>query len=234
MSGTMANAKSAPPDASRRVYSRADLSNCGSKQPPLQQSAVACGEAGVEGTVVPVEIESSYMKRLSLIIAAFFLMIGAAVSRTDMTAELKRTTVDINTQAQTKDGRTRVLMAISRETGVPVTMLQTEQSANGLGYGDLLIANLVASESGKNVNEVVAMFKAGQGGWGKIANDLGLNLGQIVSKARQAQQAALNAQNKNATGSDKSQEGPAMGRGRGTGFQEQQNSRATSQGRSRP
>src|SRR6266487_1313416 len=118
------------------------------------------GEAGVEGTVVPVEIESSYMKRLSLIIAAFFLVIGAAVSRTDMTAELKRTTVDINTQAQTKDGRTRVLMAISSETGVPVTTLQTEQSANGLGYGDLLIANLVASESGKNVSEVVAIFKA--------------------------------------------------------------------------
>ncbi len=192
------------------------------------------GEAGVEGTVVPVEIESSYMKRLSLIIAAFFLVIGAAVSRTDMTAELKRTTVDINTRAQTKDGRTRVLMAISSETGVPVTTLQTEQSANGLGYGDLLIANLVASESGKNVSEVLAMFKAGQGGWGKIANDLGLNLGQIVSKARQAEQAALNIQSKSATASDKSQEGPAMGRGRGTGFEEQRNSRATSQGRSRP
>jgi hypothetical protein len=177
------------------------------------------------------------MKRLGLIIATFFLVIGAAVSRTDMTAELKRTAVDINTQAQTKDGRTRVLMAISSETGVPVTTLQTEQSANGLGYGDLLIAKLVASESGKNVNEVVAMFKAGEGGWGKIANDLGLNLGQIVSKARQAEQAALHArdaQSKNATGSDKSQEGPAMDRGRGTGFQEQQNSRTTSQGRSRP
>jgi hypothetical protein len=234
MFGTMANAKSVPRDESRRVFSRADLSNCGWEKAPLHQNAVARGEAGVEGTVVRVEIESSYMKRLSLIIAAFFLVIGAAVSRTDMTAELKRTAVDINTQGQAKDGRTRVLMAISSETGVPVTTLQTEQSANGLGYGDLLIANLVASESGKNVSEVVAVFKAGQGGWGKIANDLGLNLGQIVSKARQAEQAALNAQSKNATGSDKSQEGPAMGRGRGTGFQEQQNSRATSAGRSRP
>src|SRR5438046_8686001 len=105
------------------------------------------------------------MKRLSLIIAAFFLVIGAAVSRTDMTAELKRTTVDINTRAQTKDGRTRVLMAISSETGVPVTTLQTEQSANGLGYGDLLIANLVASESAKTVGEAGQRSKPGKGAW---------------------------------------------------------------------
>ena len=174
------------------------------------------------------------MRKLSSITAAFVLVFGAAVSRADVMTDLKKTSIDLNTQAQTKDGRTRVLMAISSETGVPVTTLQTEQSANGLGYGDLLIANLVASESGKNVSEVLAMFKAGQGGWGKIANDLGLNLGQIVSKARQAEQAALNIQSKNATASDKSQEGPAMGRGRGTGFEEQRNSRATSQGRSRP
>jgi hypothetical protein len=159
---------------------------------------------------------------------------SAAVSTAPTTAELKRTTVDINTQAQTNEGRTRVLTAISSETGIPMATLQTEQSANRLGYGDLLIANLVASESGKNVSEVVAMFKAGQGGWGKIANDLGLNLGQIVSKARQAEQAALNAQSKNATGSDKSQGGPAMGHGRGTGFQEQQNSKATTRSSGRP
>ena len=173
-----------------------------------------------------IKIESSYMKEISLIIAAFFLVISAAVSRTDVTADLIRATAEINTQAQTNDGRARVLRAISRQTGVPVATLQTEQSANRLGYGDLLIANVLASESGKSFSEIVAMFKAGQGGWGKIANDLRLNLGEIVSKARRAEQAALNAQSNNATGSDNSQGGPAMGHGRGTGFQEQQILRA--------
>jgi hypothetical protein len=37
------------------------------------------------------------------------------------------------------------------------------------------------------------MFKAGEG-WGKIAKDLGLNLGKIVSKAKRADEAALHAQ----------------------------------------
>jgi hypothetical protein len=181
-----------------------------------------------------IKIESSYMKKISLIIAAFFLVVNAAVSRTDVTADLTKATAEINTQAQTNDGRPRVLRAISSETGVPVATLQTEQSANRLGYGDLLIANLLASESGKSFSEIVAMFKAGQGGWGKIANDLRLNLSEIVSKARRAEQAALNAQSNNATGSDKSQGGPAMGHGRGTGFQEQQNSKGTSGSGGRP
>lgn len=174
------------------------------------------------------------MKKISLIIAAFFLVVNAAVSRTDVTADLTKATAEINTQAQTNDGRPRVLRAISSETGVAVATLQTEQSANRLGYGDLLIANLLASESGKTFSEIVAMFKAGQGGWGKIANDLRLNLSEIVSKARRAEQAALNAQSNNATGSDKSQGGPAMGHGRGTGFQEQQNSKGTSRSGGRP
>jgi hypothetical protein len=181
-----------------------------------------------------IKIESSYMKKISLIIAAFFLVVSAAVSRTDVTADLTRATAEINTQAQANGGGARVLRAISSETGVPVAALQTEQSANRLGYGDLLIANLLASESGKSFSEIVAMFKAGQGGWGKIANDLRLNLGEIVSKAHRAEQAALNAQSNNATGSDKSQGGPAMGHGRGTGFQEQQNSKGTSRSGGRP
>jgi hypothetical protein len=89
-----------------------------------------------------IKIESSYMKKISLIIAAFFLVVNAAVSRTDVTADLTKATAEINTQAQTNDGRPRVLRAISSETGVPVAALQTEQSANRLGYGDLLNCKL--------------------------------------------------------------------------------------------
>jgi hypothetical protein len=152
------------------------------------------------------------MKALTLIIAASFLMLCAAVSRADVTADLKRTTVDINTQAQTNDGRTHVLTAISSETGVPVATLQTEQSTTKLGFGELLIANLLASASGKTFDQIVAMFKAGEG-WGKIAKDLGLNLRKIVSKARQADQAALQGQN--AQGNFRSQAGAANGMGFG-------------------
>jgi hypothetical protein len=149
---------------------------------------------GKNETIAPREDESSNMKKLSLIITAFFLVAGVAVSRADVMTDLKRASVDLNSQAQTNDGRTRVLTAISNETSVPVATLQTEQSANRLGYGDLLIANLLASASGKTFDEILTMFKAGEG-WGKIAKDLGLNFGMIVSKAKRADQAALHAQN---------------------------------------
>jgi len=133
------------------------------------------------------------MKTFRLIIAAFILVVVATMSRADVTTDLKKTTVDINAQAQTNAGRTRVLTAISKETGVSVTTLQSQQSATKLGFGDLTIANLLASASGKTFDQIVAMFKAGEG-WGKIAKDLGLNLGMIVSKAKRADQAALQAQ----------------------------------------
>jgi hypothetical protein len=150
------------------------------------------------------------MKTLSLITAAFLLVFGAAALRADVMKDLKRTTLDLNTEAQTNDGRTRVLTAISNETGVPVATLRAEQSANRLGFGDLLIANLLASASGKTFNQIVTMFKAGEG-WGKIAKDLGVNLGVIVSKAKRADQAALHAQ----TGADQA----ALHAQTGEGFQ---------------
>jgi hypothetical protein len=147
------------------------------------------------------------MRKSSLITAAFVLVFGAAVSRADVMTDLHKTSVDLNTQAQTNDGRTRVLTAISNETGVPMATLQTQQSTNRLGFGDLLIANLLASASNKTFDQIVAMFKAGEG-WGKIAKDLGLNLGKIVSKAKQADQAALHAQNaQTGQGSERSQTG---------------------------
>jgi hypothetical protein len=133
------------------------------------------------------------MKTFRLIIAAFIVVVAATMSRADVMTDLKRTSADLNTQAQTNAGRTRVLTAISSETAVSVTTLQSQQSATKLGFGDLTIANLLASASGKTFDQIVAMFKAGEG-WGKIAKDLDLNLGMIVSKAKRADQAALQAQ----------------------------------------
>ena len=115
------------------------------------------------------------MKTLSLIIAAFFVMFGVAVSSG------------------------AVLTRISEETGVPVDTLQAERASTGLGYGELgnahLLANaLAANGSSLTFNDLVAMHQAGEG-WGKIAHDNGLNCGRIVSDAHRSSQAALHAQN---------------------------------------
>jgi hypothetical protein len=142
------------------------------------------------------------MKTLSLIMAAFFLLIGVAVSRG---ANLTR---------------------ISGETGVPVATLQSERASTGLGWGEVEKANLLANASGKSFNDIVAMHKAGEG-WGEIAHDNGLKLGKVVSNAHRSDKAALHAQNahsksgvhgKSASGFSNGHASTMKGVGRGPSF----------------
>jgi len=110
------------------------------------------------------------MKRLSVIIAVFILAFGTVASRA--------ATVD----------------RISAETGVPVATLQAERASTGLGWGALQNANLIANASGQSFNMIVGKFHSGEG-WGKIAHDLGLNLGQLVSAALRSSHATMHAHN---------------------------------------
>jgi hypothetical protein len=109
------------------------------------------------------------MKTLSLITAAFILLFGAVASRG---ANLDR---------------------ISAETGVPVATLQAERASTGLGWGGLEKAHLLANASGQSFDTIVGKFRGGEG-WGKIAHDYGLNLGKVVSSARQSSKATMHTQ----------------------------------------
>src|SRR6266508_4034917 len=110
------------------------------------------------------------MKGLSVIIAAFILVLGTVESRA---ANVDR---------------------ISVATGVPVATLQAERASTGLGWGSLEKAHLLANASGQSFDNVVALHQSGQG-WGKIAHDNGLNLGTLVSNAHRSSRAASHAQN---------------------------------------
>src|SRR5439155_18424 len=59
------------------------------------------------------------------------------------------------------------------------------RAVRGLGNGDLEAANLLAKASGQTFDNIIAKFKAGEG-FGKIAHDMGLNLGKIVSDAHRS------------------------------------------------
>ncbi len=131
-------------------------------------------------TIGRVKIETSVqewssisMKTLSLMMAMFFLLFSAVVSRG---ANLTR---------------------ISNETGVPVAMLQAERTSTGLGWGGLEKAHLLANASGQSFDTIVGKFQAGEG-WGKIAHDYGLNLGKGVSTARRSSHATSHAPNAHA------------------------------------
>jgi hypothetical protein len=124
-------------------------------------------------TISALEIETFCMKTLSLIMAMFFLLFGAALSRG---ADLTR---------------------ISNETGVPVATLQAERTSTGLGWGGLEKAHLLANASGQSFDIIVGKFQGGEG-WGKIAHDNGLNLGKVVSGARRSSHATSHAPNAHA------------------------------------
>lgn len=108
------------------------------------------------------------MKYLSVIIAAIVLVFGSIAS-----------------PAANPD-------RISTATGVPVATLQAERASTGLGWGDLEKAHLLANATGQSFDNVVALHKSGQG-WGKIAQDHGLNLGTLVSNANSSNNAAKQA-----------------------------------------
>jgi hypothetical protein len=110
------------------------------------------------------------MKSLSILMAAVVLVFGTTASRA---ANVDR---------------------ISAATGVPVATLQAERASTGLGWGSLEKAHLLANATGQSFDDVVALHRSGQG-WGKIANDNGLNLGRIVSDAHRSNQATLHAKN---------------------------------------
>lgn len=111
------------------------------------------------------------MKTLSVIIAAFILVFGAVASHAMMTVD-----------------------RVSMETGVPVATLQAERMSTGLGWGALEKANLIANASGQSFNMVVGKFQSGEG-WGKIAHDSGLNLGQLMSTANRSSHPIMHAHN---------------------------------------
>ena len=130
------------------------------------------------------------MKARNLILAAL-LFSGAAIAQADDIVILERTANDFDTWGMRPDGRARVLTAISRETGVPITTLEAQRNSTRLGYGGLFIANSLASATGQTFEEIAALKASGHG-WGWIAKQNNVKLGPIVSRARHANKAFKN------------------------------------------
>ena len=114
------------------------------------------------------------MKNLSIILAAFVVIFVASASPA---ASVDR---------------------ISAATGIPVATLQAERASTGLGWGSLEKAHLLANATGQSFDTIVALHQGGQG-WGKIAHNNGLNLGNLVSTANRSSHAATHAKNTRTT-----------------------------------
>ncbi|MEE8449488.1 MAG: hypothetical protein V3S39_07635 [Thermodesulfobacteriota bacterium] len=91
---------------------------------------------------------------------------------------------DINRRSAAPEGARAVKAELASQFGVSVSVVDHQQRQSKLGLGEIAIANALAQQSGKSFDEIAALFKAGPKearGWGKLARDLGVNLGQAVS-----------------------------------------------------
>lgn len=123
------------------------------------------------------------MKTLILVLAGLLAMAVIALAQDYVVLDR---TADAYDRVQIQpDGTLRVVDAISRETGVPSAMIEEQRTQYGLGYGGLLIANSLAAETGRPVDEIVGFRQNGRG-WGEIARQYNVNLGNVVNRVHRA------------------------------------------------
>lgn len=93
------------------------------------------------------------------------------------------------------DGYALVVPAVKLQTGVPAETLKWQRQKTGLTYGELLVANSLATGSGKSFNEIIAMKNKGQS-WSQISQSLKINIDSITSRLKTAEESIKYAQSR--------------------------------------
>ena len=86
------------------------------------------------------------------------------------------------------DGERVVAGHISRKLAVSVAVLRAQQAQTKLGWGELLIANLLSKATKLTLDQVVAEFRSGKG-WADLAHHHNVGLDELIAEVRQSQQA---------------------------------------------
>jgi hypothetical protein len=156
------------------------------------------------------------MKNLISLFVTYCLC-GSAVVFASNDASLNQAITSLNARARSDADRKLALTALSQQTGLSETTLQSQMSATHLGYGELLTANSIAEDSGKNLNAVLAM--KGAKSWASVSKQLRVDPDSIVDRLHNAERtvhsgrAGLPAQNPQAAQRDRrgSAYGPQAG-----------------------
>jgi hypothetical protein len=103
----------------------------------------------------------------------------------DEAADLENVSVEI--EATMKKGKHREVYyaGLSKQVGVKVSVLEQQRVRSRLSYGEFYVAHVLAKESGRPFEVILAERRAKQG-WGAIAKAHGVKLGPIVSAARKS------------------------------------------------
>ncbi len=99
--------------------------------------------------------------------------LGAAVASFDAKA------------ATTVEGWSLIAAAVSWQTKVPVDILKKQRAGTGLTYGYLLVANSLATGSGKSFDQILVLRAKSQN-WSQLAKKLHIGLDSIVARVKAA------------------------------------------------
>ena len=77
--------------------------------------------------------------------------------------------------------------AVSWQTDVPIHTLVEQQAQTDLSYGELLMVNALAGQSGQSFQRVISLRTRSRS-WSEVANQLGVDTDLIVTKAKAAAQ----------------------------------------------
>lgn len=83
------------------------------------------------------------------------------------------------------DGYALMPVAVSWQTKVPVEVLKKQRTMSGLTYGQLLVANSLATGSGKSFDQILKLRAKNQN-WSQLAEKLHVGVGSIVARVKAA------------------------------------------------
>ena len=83
------------------------------------------------------------------------------------------------------DGYALMPVAVSWQTKVPVEVLKKQRAISGLTYGQLLVANSLATGSGKSFDQILKLRAKNQN-WTQLAAKLHVGVGSIVARVKAA------------------------------------------------
>jgi hypothetical protein len=112
-------------------------------------------------------------------------LVCASVAWADDELDLNNAIVNLNAISQLAYAKTSTYGAVSAQTGVPVVQCVADRRATGLNYGDLLVAESIATATGKSVHAVVAEQAKGQS-WASVARHNRINPASLTARLQTA------------------------------------------------
>lgn len=124
--------------------------------------------------------------RFSVLIGIALIALGVACAWG--AEEIEEHAAAITRAAATAEGERAVVRHLSQELDIPASDLEAQRRQTKLGWGELLIAHRLAQRTGLPFEQVVEQFRSGKG-WGRIAKDHGVSLGELVSEVKESRHA---------------------------------------------